>query len=147
MTPADLPTAIKKAQAAKYDVVLVDTPGKDDPATAAAIRVADLCVVPCRPTPADLKATPATAATVKRLNKPAAFVLSQTPVKGFRIAEARAALSMLGMVAPVAIVSRSSHQDAYGAGLGITEFEPEGKAAAEVRELWQWLVSRLEKVA
>ena len=53
---------------------------------------------------------------------------------------------MLGMVAPVLIVSRNTHQDAYGAGLGVTEFEPEGKAAHEVRELWRWLESRLEKV-
>jgi len=144
---AELPAAVRKAEAARFDVVLIDTPGKDDPATAAAMRAADLCVIPCRPTPADLKATPATAATVKRLNKPAAFVLTQTPVKGFRITEARGALSMLGMVAPVAIVSRSTHQDAYGAGLGVTEFEPDGKAAAELRELWAWLKSRLEKVA
>ncbi len=54
---------------------------------------------------------------------------------------------MLGMVAPGPIVSRNTHQDAYGAGLGVTEFEPGGKAAQEIRELWGWLESRLEKVA
>jgi chromosome partitioning protein len=142
----ELDTALKKARAAGFQIVMIDTPGRDDPATTAAIRVADLCVVPCRPTPADMKATPPTAATIKRLNKAAAFVLTQTPVRGFRIAEARAGLGMLGMVAPVPIVSRNTHQDAYGAGLGVTEFEPEGKAADEIRELWDWLESRLEKV-
>jgi chromosome partitioning protein len=142
----DLDAALKKAKAAGFQIVMIDTPGRDDPATTAAIRVADLCVVPCRPTPADMKATPPTAATIKRLNKAAAFVLTQTPVRGFRIAEARAGLGMLGMVAPVPIVSRNTHQDAYGAGLGVTEFEPEGKAADEIRELWDWLESRLEKV-
>jgi chromosome partitioning protein len=142
----ELDTALKKARAAGFQIVMIDTPGRDDPATTAAIRVADLCVVPCRPTPADMKATPPTAATIKRLNKAAAFVLTQTPVRGFRIAEARAGLGMLGMVAPVPIVSRNTHQDAYGAGLGVTEFEPGGKAADEIRELWGWLESRLEKV-
>jgi chromosome partitioning protein len=80
------------------------------------------------------------------LNKAAAFVLTQTPARGFRIAEAKSGLGMLGMVAPVAIVSRATHQDAYGAGLGVTEFEPEGKASDEIRELWVWLAGRLEKL-
>jgi chromosome partitioning protein len=142
----NLEAALRNARSAGFGIIMIDTPGRDDPATTAAVRVADLCVVPCRPTPADMKATPPTAAAIKRLNKAAAFVLTQTPVRGFRINEARAGLGMLGMVAPVAIVSRNTHQDAYGAGLGVTEFEPDGKAAEEIRELWAWLKSRLGKV-
>ena len=143
---SELDDAIRKAKGAGFRIVMIDTPGRDDPATTAAIRAADLCVVPCRPTPADMKATPPTAAAIKRLGKAAAFVLTQTPVRGFRINEARAGLGMLGMVAPVSIVSRNTHQDAYGAGLGVTEFEPDGKAAEEIRGLWAWLASRLEKI-
>jgi len=147
ITSSELEAALSKAQGAGFRIILIDTPGRDDPATSAAIRAADLCVVPCRPTPADMKATPPTAATIKRLDKAAAFVLTQTPVRGFRINEARSGLGMLGMVAPVPVVSRNTHQDAYGAGLGVTEFEPDGKAAEEIRQLWGWLESRLEKVA
>jgi chromosome partitioning protein len=126
---------------------MVDTAGRDDPATAAAIRAADLSVVPCRPTAADMKAVPPTAATIKRLGKAAAFILTQTPPRGFRIAEARDALGMLGMVAPAHVVSRATYQDAFAAGLGVTEYEPGGKAAEEIGALWAWLASRLEKVA
>ena len=53
---------------------------------------------------------------------------------------------MLGMVAPVHIVSRNAYQDAHGMGLAVTEFEPDGKAAAEIRELWQWIAMKLEKL-
>jgi chromosome partitioning protein len=147
VTSADLEAALHNARSAGFGIIMIDTPGRDDPATTAAVRVADLCVVPCRPTPADMKATPPTAAAIKRLNKAAAFVLTQTPVRGFRINEARTGLGMLGMVAPVPIVSRNTHQDAYGAGLGVTEFDPDGKAAEEIRQLWVWLESRLGKVA
>ena len=28
----------------------------------------------------------------------------------------------------------------------MTEFEPNGKAAAEIRELWQWISTKLEKL-
>ena len=30
--------------------------------------------------------------------------------------------------------------------LGITEYEPEGKAAQEIRELWGWLARKVEKL-
>ena len=143
---ADLPRALELARRQGFGHVLIDTPGRDEPAVAAAIRAADFCVIPCRPTPADMKATPATAATVRRLDKPAAFVLAQTPPRGFRIREAEVGLGMLGPVAPVAVVARNAFQDAHGRGLGITEYEPDGKAAQEIRELWAWLARKVEKL-
>ena len=145
VTAAELPNAIIGGQQ-RFDVALIDTPGRDEPSTATAIRYADLCLIPCRPTPADMKATPPTVATIRRLGKLSVFVLSQTPPRGYRIREAAKGLSVLGMVAPVHIVSRNAYQDAQGMGLAVTEFEPEGKAAAEIRELWQWVAKKLEKL-
>lgn len=144
--PTELDKALEAAKAKKFDVVLIDTPGRDEPATAGAIKAADFCLVPCRPSPADMKATPATMETIRRLGKPAAFVLTQTPVRSFRIKEAQNGLSVLGMVAPMVIVSRNAYQDAQGAGLGVMEFEPDGKAAQEIKELWAWLIKKARKV-
>jgi chromosome partitioning protein len=143
---SELAEAISKAKKAAYDLVFIDTPGRDEPATAAAIRAADLCIIPCRPTPGDMKATPPTVATINRLKKDAAFVLIQTPPRGYRNSEAEKGLSMLGMVCPHLIVSRNAYQDAQGRGLGVTEFEPDGKAAQEIRDLWKWITKKLEKV-
>ena len=42
---------------------------------------------------------------------------------------------MLGIVAPIHLVSRHSFQDAQAGGLGVTEYEPDGKAAEEVKQL------------
>ena len=141
----EIPAAINGV-GQSFDVVFIDTPGRDEPGTAAAIRHADLCLIPCRPTPADMKATPPTVATIKRLRKLSAFVLSQTPPRGYRIREAAIGLGVLGMVAPVHIVSRNAYQDAQGQGLTVIEFEPKGKAAEEVRALWQWIEKKLEKL-
>ncbi len=141
-----LAEAVAAARRQGFTHVFIDTPGRDEPSVAAAIRIADFCLVPCRPTPADMKATPATIATIRRLAKPAAFVLSQTPPRGFRIKEAEIGLAVLGPVAPVTVVSRSVFQDAQGAGLAVGEFEPDGKAAAEIDELWAWLVKKMEKM-
>jgi chromosome partitioning protein len=143
---ADLPEALARARKAGFDFVLIDTPGRDEPAVATAIRLSDFCVIPCRPSPSDMKATPPTFATIQRLGKPAAFVLTQAPPRGPRIREAHVGLGMLGPVAPVHLVSRHSYQDAQGAGLGVTEYEPDSKAAGEVRQLWAWLLRKLKKL-
>ena len=140
-----LPQALDAAKRQGFDLVLLDTPGRDEPATAAAIRASDFCIIPCRPTPGDMKATPPTMATIKRLGKKGAFVLTQTPVRGTRLEEAEAGLLVLGMVSPVRIVARHAYQDAQGRGLGVTEFEPRGKAAGEMRRLWQWIITSLEE--
>jgi chromosome partitioning protein len=141
-----LPEAMAAAKSGGYDLVIIDTPGRDEPAVNAAIRAADFVIIPCRPTPVDLKATPPTAATVARLEKPAVFILSQTPPRGERVREAEAALATLGVVCPVRIVARAAYQDAHGAGLGVLEFDPEGKAAAEIAELWHWMTKKMEKM-
>jgi chromosome partitioning protein len=129
-----------------FDYVFIDTPGKDDPANSKAITLSDFCIIPCRPTPGDRNAIRPTIANVDRVGKPTAFVLTQTPPKSFRVTEAKTALSMLGLVATTSIVQRNDHQDAQGAGLGVTEYDPNGKAAEEVRELWQWIEKTLRKV-
>lgn len=141
-----LEKALEVAKAKGFDWVLIDTPGRDEPGQATAIRHSHLSVIPCRPSPADMKATPSTVATIKRLGKTAAFVLTQTPPRSFRIKEAETGLSVLGIVCPIHIVTRTAYQDAQGSGLGVTEFEPEGKAAAEVRLLWEWIVKKTGKV-
>lgn len=146
VTPSELERALEGARANKFDVVLIDTPGRDEPGTAAAIRASDFCLIPCRPSPADMKATPPTVETIKRLHKPSAFVLTQTPPRSYRIKEAENGLSVLGAVAPIPIVMRNTYQDAQGRGLGVTEYEPEGKAADEIRQLWNWVSKKLKKV-
>jgi chromosome partitioning protein len=142
-----LPEAIAKAKTAGYELVMIDTPGRDEPSVTAAIRAADFCIVPCRPTPVDMKATPPTVATVNRLQKPAVFVLTQTPPRGERVREAEVGLAMLGIVCPVRIVARAAYQDAHGAGLGVLEFDPEGKAGREIAELWNWMAKKMEKMS
>jgi chromosome partitioning protein len=143
---SDLEKAVAGARAQKFDWVLIDTPGRDDAAQAAAIRVADFCIIPCRPSAADLEATPTTVETIKRLKKPYAFVLTQTPPRSFRIREAQTGLSYMGLVCPLPIVLRNAYQDAQSMGLGVTEFESDGRAAKDVSECWQWIVSKIKKV-
>jgi chromosome partitioning protein len=127
-----------------YDYVFIDTPGVDSPGTLSAIRAADLCIIPCRPTPADLRAFRPTLAAIYRLEKTFSFVLNQTPPRSYRIRDAADGLAVLGVLPDVNIVMRNDHQDAIGLGKGVTEHNPKGQAAEEIRRLWAWIERRTQ---
>jgi hypothetical protein len=56
VTADKLEGAVGRLNGASYDYVFIDTPGIDSPGTNSAIRISDLCLIPCRSTPADLRA-------------------------------------------------------------------------------------------
>jgi chromosome partitioning protein len=128
----------------RYDYAFIDTPGAIGLETLAAIRAADICIVPSRPTPADFRSIRPTLAAIYRMEKRFAFVLNQTPANGCRVREAADGLIALGVLPDVNIVLRNDHQDAVGAGKGVTEFNPGGKAADEIRRLWRWVAARTD---
>jgi chromosome partitioning protein len=142
ITADRLTDIIGRLRGEAYDFVFVDTPGIDSPGTNSAIRVSDLCLIPCRPTPADLRGVAATLGAIHRLEKDFAFILNQTPPKSYRVRDTAEGLKVLGMLADVNVVMRNDHQDAIGSGQGVTEFNPEGPAADEMRRLWAWIDNR-----
>jgi chromosome partitioning protein len=133
-------------------LTIIDTAGGVSAATTAAIRYADFCLIPARPSIADIEATASTLSTVRAWHKPFAYVLNQTPIRGQRINNAtaalgdEAALDIADVVARPFIVMRNDHQDALSAGLAVSEYAPAGKSAEEVRGLWQWVETRLNAV-
>lgn len=135
-----------RLRASDFDYVFIDTPGVDSPGSLAAIRAADLCVVPCRPTPADLRAFKPTLAAIYRLEKKFAFVLNQTPPRSYRVRDAADGLAVLGVLPDVNVVMRNDHQDALGLGQGVTEYNPSGMAANEIRTLWSWIAKRTQGI-
>ncbi len=140
---AELDRALKLLATRGYTLAIIDTPGVDSVTVTAAIRAADLCVIPARPSPADIAAANPTLDAIRRLGRPFAFVLNQAPSRSFRLSEAAAALNLWGVLATPYVVQRNDHQDALGAGLAVTEYAPAGKAADEIRALWAWIRKRL----
>lgn len=126
-------------------LTIIDTAGGISAATTSAIRYADLCLIPTRPSIADIEATASTLSVARAWNTPFAYILNQTPIRGQRLAHAANALGddMAGIVAMPFIVMRNDHQDALSAGLAVNEYAPGGKSAEEINALWQWVDARL----
>ena len=79
-----------------FTLTVIDTPATNNDLNGKAIGIADLCLIPARPSPADIEAALPTLGTVRKLGKPFAFVLNQTPPRGCRLSEAAAALNTAG---------------------------------------------------
>jgi chromosome partitioning protein len=130
-------------------MTIIDTAGGTSAATTAAIRYADLCLIPSRPSVADVETTASTLGIARAWNTPFAFVLNQTPIRGQRVSNAAIVLGdemsndLARVVAQPYIVMRNDHQDALSLGLAVIEYAPSGKSADEVRGLWQWVETRL----
>jgi chromosome partitioning protein len=124
-------------------LAIIDTAATNNALAMQAIARADLCLIPARPTPADIEAAIPTLIAIRRQNRRFAFVLNQTPPRGGRVSEAGTSLNSLGALALPYIGQRNDHQDALGAGLGVTEFARSGKASQEIRALWGWVSQQL----
>lgn len=142
---ARLPAILEGLAGAGMTLAILDCPGIANTATNSAIRAADLCLLPTRPTRLDIRAAKPTVQALLGLKRPFAFVLNQCPPgpRNTRATEAAEGLHMMGVLAEPFLASRADFQDAVSCGLGVTEYAPNGKAADEVRQLWGWIRKRL----
>jgi chromosome partitioning protein len=148
LTAAKLLRALAALEQSGIDLVIIDTPGTDSVATEAAMKAADLCVIPARPTVFDIWSSEVTRAKLKALRREFVFVLNQCPAMqdSQRVQDGAKALEVMGGLLTPLIASRVDYQQAAREGMGVTEINPNGKAADEMRRLWSSLRRRLAKV-
>src|SRR3954451_20356627 len=133
--PAGLERALWRLEADGVWLAIIHTDATNNELALRAIAKADLCLIPARPSAADIEAAIPTLIAIRGFKRRFAFVLNQTPPRGCRLSEAATSLNSLGVLGLPHIVQRNDHQDALGAGLGVTEFAPEGRASQEARQL------------
>ena len=142
-TPAQLPTLLVQAKAQRADLVIIDTAGRSDVATRHAIQAADLVLIPCRPSAADLDAIEDTIRLMQLTpDKRAAVILNAAPVRGSMAEDARAAIVERLAVVPIVLCQRSAYAYAWIDGRSVEEYDADGKAADEIRALYQWLIQQ-----
>ncbi len=116
--------------------VILDTAPHADADSRAAIRAADLVLIPLQPSLPDLWAIDATLAAAADEKRPVALMLNRVPPSG-RLRDAVEAairardLPLLG----TGFGNRTAFAGAFGRGLGAVEDAPRGAAADEARAL------------
>jgi chromosome partitioning protein len=122
-----------------FAIAIIDTPPQVSAAISAVVEVADVALVPVRPSPNDLRAVAATVDLVERSGRRLIFVINAVKPRVKLTAEAAIALSQHGMVAPIYVADRADFAGAMTDGRTAPELEPGGKAASEIAALWSYL--------
>ncbi|MFT8246468.1 AAA family ATPase [Roseomonas sp. BN140053] len=140
--PGGLTAQIEGYRAQGVDLVLLDTPPTATPAVNAALDQSTGALVVTRPNPEDLESVQESLRVASAQKRRTGVILWQAPpdkrVKA--VALAREALEAMGAnVCPTAISASISYPYSYAEALTPQEREPEGRARAELAEVWGWL--------
>jgi chromosome partitioning protein len=128
-----------------FKLAVIDTPPAITMAIQSVISVAELIVIPTRPSPHDLRAVGATVDLCDRAGKPLIFVVNGATPKAKITYEAAVALSQHGTVAPVTVHHRTDYAASMIDGRTVMETDPNGRSAEEMVDLWRYISDRLEK--
>lgn len=141
---ARLPTLLEQAARQHAQLVLIDTAPNADSASLTAARAADLILIPCRPAAFDLNAIGTTLGLATVANKPAYVLFNAVPPHGRLDDEAALALGRAGIpVAPPRLHQLVAFSHALNDGRTAQEYDPKGKAAGEVKNLFAWVAATL----
>ena len=127
------------------EMLYVDTAPHSDSAALEAARTADLVLIPCRPAILDLEAITNTLAFLRTTGTPVLVVLNAIAATGQDARQAEEALSAHQVeTCPVRLGRRVAFARSLVTGQAAQEFEPDGKAAREVRKLHTFVRARLQ---
>ncbi len=149
VTAGRLASALAAIEESGYTLTIIDTPGVEGPASIAAMKLADLNIIPARPNAFDLWASETTRKALRAHRADYVFVLNQCPPaqQTARVEQGAEALEALGGLITPLILTRVDFQEAARAGLGVTEWHPSGAAAQEIRAMWSSIKRRLARRA
>ena len=141
----DLSAVLTRQAQNDRDLVLLDTAPHSSQDAATAVELADLVLIVSRPAILDLEAIGESVKIVKKQATQSAIVLNACPPPGRGgetaiVREAREALDVYGLpVSPPSVAQRAAFSHALIDGRAVTEFETTGKAATEIRNLYDWI--------
>lgn len=141
-TPGQLAALLKSAEENGADLMIIDTAPHSDRVAIGAAELADLVLIPCRPSAFDVAAI-GTTLNLMKLTKAldrTVILLNAAPSRGSMADAAEAGLSEIVTVVPVRLHHRAAYSHAINSGNSVEEYDPHGKAADEIRALYKWIM-------
>lgn len=142
---ANLADHLKMLEKAGIKLAIIDTPPAVTDTIRKVLSVADLVLIPTRPSPHDLRAVGSTVALVEAAGKRMVFVINGAAQRAKITGEAAIALSQHGTVAPVTMYQRTDFAAAMIDGRTAQEIDAVSRSATEVNNLWIYVSAQLRK--
>jgi len=141
-----LQAMIKAAEEAGTDLVIIDGAAVARDIAFEAARVADFVLIPTKAAVFDTMSMLHTIEVVQQQGKDFSIVLNFVPPSGQEITDAISAAEQLNApICPISIGNRKAYFRAQSQGLGVQEYEPSGKAAKEILDLYKYTCMHVYK--
>jgi chromosome partitioning protein len=134
---------LQELRKAGVKLVVIDTPPAVTETIRKVIAVADLVIIPSRPSPHDLRAVRSTIELVEQAEKPMVFVVNGAAQRAKITADAAIALSQHGKVAPVTVYQRTDFAQSMIDGRTAQELDANSRSAKEMQELLKYVRKQL----
>ncbi|MBI1206981.1 MAG: AAA family ATPase [Azospirillum sp.] len=142
---AEIETTLQELEADGFRLVVIDTPPAITATISSVLALADLVVVPTRPSPVDLASVGVTLDLIEKSgNRPFYFVINAAKPKARLVIQSLTALAQHGRVATT-IHDRVDFPTAMIDGRTAGELDPKCKAATEITNLWKIIEKHLNK--
>ena len=133
-----LPQELRQIERAGGDVIVIDTAPHADSAALEAAKISNLILIPCRPAYFDLEAMTNTLGLLRTTGKPVWAVLNAVAGRGPEAEAAAETIKALDVrLCPAQLGRRIAFSRAVESGQAVQEVEPKGKAAGEVKRLYE----------
>ena len=142
---ASLPAQLAELKRLGVRLVIIDTPPAITENIRAVVDLANLVIIPTRPSPHDLRAVGATVDLVEASGKAMVFVVNGAASRAKINGDAAVALSQHGTVAPVTIHQRVDFAVSMIDGRTVQELDDSSNSAREIAELWVYVNARISK--
>ena len=140
-----LPAQLAELKRLGVRLVIIDTPPAITENIRAVVDLANLVIIPTRPSPHDLRAVGATVDLVEASGKAMVFVVNGAASRAKINGDAAVALSQHGTVAPVTIHQRVDFAVSMIDGRTAQELDGSSNSAREIAELWVYVNARISK--
>lgn len=132
-------------QRERVNLVVIDTPPAFMETIRAAIGVAEVVLIPARPSPHDLRAVGVIVEMAEQAGKPFGFVVNGATPRTTIALQAVQALAQHGPVAPVILHQRIDFAGSMVDGRTVGEVNQSSRSAQEITDLWQYVYTQLRK--
>lgn len=140
----DLPEKIKSLKEAGVELLIIDTPPAITNAIYEVVKLADLVIVPTRPSPHDLRAIGSTIDIIQKVKCPFIFIITQAKPNTRLTIQTIATLSEHGTVSPIIIHDRVDYASSMIDGKTVMETDKKGKSSQEVEKLLSFVLARFQ---
>jgi chromosome partitioning protein len=120
----------------EYDLILIDSPPHAESDARAAVREADLALVPCQPNALDVWASAPTLELAQKARTEALLVLNRVPPRGRAAEQMRHEIAAQRWPLAAALLgNRQAFAASIGEGRGVAESAPRSAAGEEIAAL------------